>query len=58
MLPTLFLATALLGCPVLSVDASAKDLIDNAIEALGGREALSGLSGVTYEYPEFVQHCP
>ena len=33
---------------------SAQDLIDAALEALGGREALTGLSGVTYEYPEFV----
>lgn len=57
MLPRFVLPVALLGYPALSVASSAKDLIESALEALGGREALAKLSGVTYEHPEFVHPC-
>lgn len=51
---TLFVGVALLGTPSRAETTSASDLIEAALEALGGREALEALPGVTYEYPEFV----
>lgn len=54
MLLIFFLVMVLFGCLVLLVDVFVKDLIDNVIEVFGGREVLSGLLGVIYEYLEFV----
>lgn len=48
------LAASIFAMSGVAETTSAQGLIDAALEALGGREALTGLSGVTYEYPEFV----
>lgn len=48
----LFLSAGIFGGLVSAKKTSAKGLINNAIDALGGRDALKGLSGVAYEYPE------
>lgn len=54
-------AFCLSGTAVLAVspnnNTGASFLINSAIEALGGREALAALEGVTYEAARQVQCC-